>query len=227
MTLVKLFILQIAITVSLLPLSLQAGPLETNANTDTKTIVIVGDSLSAGFGIKAEQSWPALLQKRLTKQNAHYRVVNASITGDTTRGGLSRLPELLKREQPDIVILELGGNDGLRGFSLKLIRKNLSDMIELSQKAGADVLLMGVRLPVNYGKKFRKKFEAVFIELASQHQTGLVPMLMKNVSTNPQLMQKDGIHPSAAGQPVMLENIWPELLPLLNRSKPVNAKNNE
>ena len=201
---------------TVLPLSLQAVASETNNNTDTKTIVIIGDSLSAGFGVEAEKTWAKLLQQRLKQQNYNYRVVNASITGDTTRGGVSRLPELLEREKPVIVIIELGGNDGLRGFSLKLIRKNLSKMIQLSQDAGASVLLAGVRLPINYGQKFREKFEAIFIELAEQHRIALVPKILKDVATRPELMQADGIHPSASGQPVMLNNVWPQLLPLLN-----------
>lgn len=142
-------------------------------------------------------------------------MVNASITGDTTRGGLSRLPQTLEREQPSIVIIELGGNDGLRGFSLKLTRDNLSKMINLSQQANARVLLLGVQLPANYGNHFRNKFQQIFVDLANQHQIASVPFFLEGVAETREMMQPDGIHPSEQAQPRILNNVWNALQPLL------------
>ena len=189
------------------------------ASTSAPTIVVMGDSLSAGYGLDPTTGWVELLRQRLQQQSFNYRVVNASITGDTTRGGLSRLPQTLQREKPAIVIIELGGNDGLRGFSLKFTRDNLSRMITLSQQANAKVLLLGVQLPANYGKQFRNKFQQIFVDLANQHQIASVPFFLEGVAETRELMQPDGIHPSEQAQPVILNNVWPALQPLLTIQK--------
>lgn len=184
-------------------------------------ILIVGDSLSAGYGMKLEESWPSLLQQRLDDEGQKYRVMNASITGDTTQGGLNRLPRLLKRHQPEIVIIELGGNDGLRGISLKVTRSNLTGMIEQSIQSGAQVLLTGIQLPPNYGATYTQSFSRMYSELAAQHETMLVPFFMEGVALEPGMMQSDGIHPSAAAQPRLLQNVFEVIEPcLLGQSVP-------
>ena len=179
----------------------------------------MGDSLSAGYGLKPEEGWVNLLRIRLQQQNLDYRVINASITGDTTQGGLARLPKTLKREQPDILILELGANDGLRGFDINLTRNNLTRMVELAHADNARVLLLGIQLPANYGHSFREKFRQVFHDVAKEQNISLVPFFLKGVAETRDLMQADGIHPAAAAQPVILENIWPALEPLLTGTK--------
>jgi len=182
------------------------------------TILVMGDSLSAGYGLKPEEGWVNLLRLRLQQQKLNYRVINASITGDTTQGGLARLPKALQREKPDIFILELGANDGLRGFDINLTRNNLNRMVELAQADSAKVLLLGIQLPANYGHAFREKFRQIFSEVASQQQIAFVPFFLKGVAETRDLMQPDGIHPAAEAQPVILDNIWPALQPLLTGS---------
>ena len=176
----------------------------------------MGDSLSAGYGISQSDSWSTLLQEKLDQRDRAYQVVNASITGDTTHGGLSRLPKTLERVKPDIVIIELGGNDGLRGLSLENSRDNIEQMITLSHQSGARVLLLGIQLPHNYGPEYRRKFHQIYLDLAEQRNVAIVPFFLKGVAETSALMQADGIHPSAAAQPRILENIWPQLNPLLN-----------
>ena len=182
----------------------------------TKNILVIGDSLSAGYGLQPNQGWVSLLHQRLQQRNPEYNVVNASITGDTTQGGLARLPAAIKRVKPEIVILELGGNDGLRGFRLQVTRQNLENMIQISQQANAKVLLLGVQVPANYGRQFREKFQQIFIDLAEGENIASVPFFLKGVAETRDLMQPDGIHPSAEAQPVILDNVWPALEPLLN-----------
>jgi len=184
------------------------------------SILIVGDSLSAGYGIGMRDGWVTLLQQRLVKQRYPHAVVNASISGDTTSGGRTRLPDALKRHRPQIVVIELGGNDGLRGLSLRETRVNLEAMINAAQSAGAQVLLLGIHLPPNYGPEYTGKFHAIYHELARAHDTALVPFLLNGVALTPGLMQPDGIHPRAAAQPRLLDNVWPILVPLL---KPESA----
>ncbi len=179
------------------------------------SILVVGDSLSAGYGIELRDSWVALLQQRLTRQGYPHKVVNASISGDTTAGGRARLPDALKRQRPQIVILELGGNDGLRGLPLRETRANLDAMIKAAQAAGARVLLVGIHLPPNYGPDYAGKFHAIYHDLARAHNTALLPFLLDGVALTPGLMQTDGIHPRAAAQPRLLGNVWPALEPLL------------
>ena len=179
------------------------------------SILVVGDSLSAGYGIEMRNGWVTLLQQRLINQGYPHAVINASISGDTTAGGRARLPAALNRHRPQIVILELGGNDGLRGLSLRETRANLEAMIKAAQSAGAQVLLVGIHLPPNYGPEFTRKFHAIYRDLARAHNTALVPFLLEGVALTPGLMQPDGIHPRADAQPRLLDNVWPYLEPLL------------
>jgi len=178
-------------------------------------ILVVGDSLSAGYGIELRDGWVTLLQQRLVKLGYPHRVVNTSISGDTTAGGRARLPDALKRHRPQIVILELGGNDGLRGLSLRETRANLDAMIRAAQTAGAQTLLVGIHLPPNYGPEYTGKFHAIYHDLAHTRNTALVPFLLEGVALTPGLMQPDGIHPRAAAQPRLLDNVWLYLEPLL------------
>lgn len=175
------------------------------------TILIVGDSLSAEYGLKRGTGWAALLDQRLQTEKVNAKVVNASISGDTTSGGLSRLPAALQRERPAIVILELGANDGLRGQSPATISENLARLIELSQKAGARVLLAEMRIPPNYGPSYTQKFQAMFGDLAQRYSIALIPFLLDGVAGDPTLTQDDGIHPRAEAQQRILDNVWPTL----------------
>ncbi len=178
------------------------------ARAETPTILVLGDSLSAAYGIPAEQGWVGLLQRRLAERGFPHRVVNASISGDTTSGGLSRLPAALERERPAIVILELGANDGLRGQPLTTISDNLARLIELSQKTGARVLLAEMRIPPNYGPSYTQKFQAAFGELAERYAIPLIPFLLEGVAGDPTLIQDDGLHPRAEAQGRILDNVW-------------------
>ena len=179
------------------------------------TILILGDSLSAAYGMEISQSWPSLLQERLTENGYAYRVFNSSITGDTTQGGLARLPRLLNMRQPDIVILELGGNDGMRGLPIEVTKQNLSSMIEQSQSAGAAVILAEMRIPPNYGRTYTEKFNSMYTELTGRYDIALLPFLLQDIALEPGLMQADGIHPTARAQPQILEQVWVVLKPHL------------
>lgn len=185
------------------------------AAQDEPVILVVGDSLSAAYNMDLDASWPRLLERRLRDQGDAYTVVNASITGDTTQGGLTRLPRLLDRHAPEWVIIELGGNDGLRGLSLDVTRSNLEAMVQRSQAAGARVLLTGIMLPPNYGQSYTEQFQALYAELAATHDTLLVPFFMEGVALVDGMMQDDGIHPNAQAQPVLLDNVWAVLGPAL------------
>ncbi len=185
------------------------------AGAGTPTILVLGDSLSAAYGIPAEQGWVDLLQRRLMENGLPHRVVNASISGDTTSGGLSRLPAALARERPALVVLELGANDGLRGQSLDVMADNLARMIELSQQAGARVALAEMRIPPNYGPAYTQKFQSIFGELAARYDVTLIPFLLDGVAGDRTLIQDDGLHPSAEAQPRILDNVWLVLEPLL------------
>ncbi|GAA4652141.1 arylesterase [Kistimonas scapharcae] len=175
---------------------------------DQKTLLVFGDSLSAAYGIDSRKGWVALLQEKLAGTHPEWQVVNASISGETTSGGLSRLPEALETYTPDLVLLQLGANDGLRGLPLKGMKNNLSQMIVLSQQQNADVLLFEMRIPPNYGPVYSRRFQGVFSELADQHDIGLVPFFLDGVAGDAALNQPDGIHPVASAQPKLLENIW-------------------
>ena len=181
-------------------------------------ILVVGDSLSAGFGIEISDGWVALLQDRLQQKGYEYRVVNASISGDTTGGGLRRLPRALKRHEPAITLLELGGNDGLRATPVPVIRRNLERMIELSQAAGSQVILAGMQIPPNYGIAYTTEFAEVYTTLAAEREVSLIPFFMDGVALEPELLLPDLIHPNAEGQPVLLENAWGTLKPLLEKA---------
>ncbi|MGH8276254.1 MAG: arylesterase [Steroidobacteraceae bacterium] len=188
-----------------------------NAAAADRTILVFGDSLSAAFGLPPEQGWVALLTQRLQAQGYGYRLVNASVSGETTEGGLERLPRALQLHRPGIVILELGGNDGLRGLPLSDMRENLAQMVLLSLAAGARVLLAGIRIPPNYGPRYTGEFARVFPELATQYHLPLVPFLLEKVALDPTRMQPDGVHPNARGEPPVLDTLWPYLKPLLNK----------
>jgi acyl-CoA thioesterase-1 len=181
------------------------------------TILVFGDSISAAYGISVEDGWVALLQKKLTSQGYGYRVVNASVSGETTGGGAARLPRALELHRPAIVILELGGNDGLRGLPVEEVRANLDSMIRKSRAAGARVLIVGMRMPPNYGPAYSQKFQALYADLAQHYRAPFVPFLLQKVALNGDLMQTDGIHPTARAQPALLDTIWPALEPLLGR----------
>src|ERR1700691_6293401 len=185
---------------------------------ETPVILVFGDSISAGYGLeRVDQGWVALLQTRLKDQEYGYQVVNASVSGETTAGGLARLPRALMLHHPKIVILELGGNDGLRALPLAQMRANLVRMIDLSTAAGAKVLLLGMRMPPNYGPDFTQQFSSCYGDLARDKKLPLVPFLMNGIALTPSLMQADDIHPNELGQPKLLANVWPVLQPLLRR----------
>ena len=184
----------------------------------TARILVLGDSLSAAYGIDRQQGWVALLQQRLQSRGYDYEVINASITGDTTRGGLSRLPAALERERPAVLIIALGGNDGLRGFAPQQTAENLRTMIRQGLATGASVLLLGIKVPANYGKAFGEKFHRIFLDLAQDEKVALVPFFLEGVAETRELMQADGIHPGVAAQPRILDNVWGGLAPLLGRS---------
>ncbi|MGV8863588.1 MAG: arylesterase [Pseudomonas sp.] len=179
------------------------------------TVLIVGDSISAAFGLDTRLGWVSLLEQRLQKEGFTDKVVNASVSGDTSAGGQARLPALLAEHKPQLVILELGGNDGLRGQQPAQLQQNLASMIQQSQKAGAKVLLLGMRIPPNYGARYTQAFEAVYSNLAEQEKVPLVPFFLEGVGGIPELMQADGLHPAVAAQGKLLENVWPTLKPLL------------
>lgn len=179
------------------------------------TLLVVGDSISAGFGLDTQAGWVDLLRERLKQQGLSYQVVNASISGDTSAGGLARLPALLAEHRPDLVIIELGGNDGLRGQSPVQLQQNLAAMVADSRKQGAKVLLLGMQLPPNYGARYTQAFAKVYSDLAATAGVPLVPFFLEGVGGQPALMQIDGIHPNAQAQPLLLENVWPALQPML------------
>lgn len=188
------------------------------AAAEAPVILVVGDSLSAEYGLKAGEGWVALLQKRLAEQKKPYRVVNASISGDTTSGGRSRLPALLQKHRPAVLIIELGGNDMLRGLPLASSRDNLAAMIHAAQAVGAKVLLVGMQVPPNFGRAYVESFSAMYAELSRSERTGLVPFLLAGVAERPDVadwFQADRIHPLAKAHPLMLDNVWPALKKLL------------
>jgi acyl-CoA thioesterase-1 len=178
-------------------------------------MLVLGDSLSAGYGIDVEAGWVNLLRQRLHSQAQPWRVINRSISGDTTAGGRARLPALLEEYQPQIVIIELGSNDGLRGFSFRQMRENLHAMIEAVETSGGQVVLVGGRLPPNYGAAYAEAFHALFKEVAQAKQVPLVPFLLEQVALDRSLMQSDGYHPNEAAQPRLLETVWPVLKTVL------------
>jgi len=204
-----------SIVACLLLACLLPGKIPHAASAPDQVILVLGDSLSAGYGIKAEEGWVALLQRRLQEQGYGYRVVNASVSGETSSGGIQRLPRALQLHKPAVVVLELGANDGLRGLPLATTRANLVRIVETSRRAGAKVLLVGIHMPPNYGPRYNEEFDAMFKEIARQQRIPLLPFLLEGVALDPALMQADGLHPTAPAQPKLLDNVWPVLKPML------------
>jgi acyl-CoA thioesterase-1 len=180
-----------------------------------KSILVVGDSLSAAYGLARSQGWVALLEERLKRERLDYSVVNASLSGDTSAGGRARIGELLARHRPAVVILELGGNDGLRGLPIAQLKANLGAIIERSKKSGARVLVVGMRLPPNYGPEYTRAFENAFAEVAKRYRVALAPFILEGFAEKPEYFQPDRIHPSAEVQPLIVERVWGALRPLL------------
>lgn len=177
-------------------------------------ILVLGDSLSAAYGIEVRQGWVSLLEQRLAGKYPHV-VINASVSGETTGGGLARLPALLQQHQPSVVIVELGGNDGLRGYPLNVMQQQMTEIIEKSRAAGATVVLVGMQIPPNYGPRYTNRFRDIYKELAEKFELPLVQFLLEGVATEAALMQRDGIHPTAEAQEKILDNVWSVLQPLL------------
>ncbi len=189
-----------------------------SARAETPLILVFGDSISAGYGLPhVEEGWVELLKTRLSAQGYGYQVVNASVSGETTAGGLARLPRALGLHHPQIVVLELGGNDGLRALPITQMRANLAHMIDLAMSAGAQVLLLGMRMPPNYGPEFTTKFQEVYSDLAHEKKLAWVPFLLDGIALTPELLQGDDIHPNEQGQPILLSNAWRGLAPLLKK----------
>lgn len=192
----------------MLILSLPHALAAENTLSQQQSILIMGDSISAGFGIDQEQGWVNLLITRLNTLETPYNVINASISGETSRGGANRIKPLLKQHNPDLVIIELGGNDGLRGSPIKGITKNLDYMIQQSQSSGARVLLLGMQIPPNYGQSYSRLFAEQYKKLALERNVSLIPFFLKGIAAEPGMMQADGIHPTAKAQPLMMESVW-------------------
>ena len=190
----------------LLPLAAWAGG----------TILVYGDSLSAAYGLSQDAGWPSLLQARLQQKKSNYTVTNVSISGETTSGGAARISETLKVHKPKVVIVALGANDGLRGLSTSQMRANLAKIVSASLRAKAKVLLVGMRMPPNYGQSYTRAFAQVYVDLARKYKTALVPFMLEGIADKRELFQADDLHPTAAAQPILLENVWKALLPLLN-----------
>lgn len=183
--------------------------------TDQGKILVLGDSLSSGYNFSPDKTWVALLDKKLSEENINYQVINSSISGDTTTQGLQRLPKLLEVHQPDMVIIELGGNDGIRGFPPKSIKSNLDKLVKMSKQSGADVLLLGIRIFPNYGERYANAFFNNYQKVADNNEVALVPFFLENVGGKDDLMQKDGVHPNEKAQPILLDNVWPKVQEVL------------
>lgn len=199
----KLIIMQLSIVFLVLLL-----PITKAESTPATKILVWGDSLSAAYGIPVEKGWVALLQNQLAKDVS---VVNASISGETTQGGLTRLPKALETHKPDILLLELGANDGLRGINTKIMRRNLQAMIEMAQAQNTTVILLGIKIPPNYGRAYTQQFENVFSDLAEEYHLGFVPFILEGIATDFDLMLADGIHPNAEAQSILLDNVLPAI----------------
>lgn len=200
---------------SLVILSVLIGGQHALAADAQHTLLVLGDSISAAYGMDLEQGWVTLMDRRLAAERSGWQVVNASISGDTTDGGLRRLPQLLESHQPAIVLIELGGNDGLRGFPIQRMRDNLSAMVQQAQARGAQVALLSMAIPPNFGKRYTDLFTASFEHIAESTGATLVPFILDGIATDSQLMQADGIHPTAAAQPMIVDNVYPWLEPLI------------
>ena len=183
------------------------------------TILVYGDSLSAAYGLPQDAGWAALLQARLKQQRLDYTVSNVSVSGETTSGGATRIAQALRTHRPKVIIVELGANDGLRGLPVREMRANLAQILNASRRARARVLLVGMRMPPNYGASYTQEFAAVYADLAREYKTALVPYLLQGMDQRRELFQTDDLHPTAAAQPILLENVWKPLLPLLKRAR--------
>jgi acyl-CoA thioesterase I len=199
------------------PLAFSATPSTAAAPRSSPTILVFGDSLSAGYGLAQDEGWVVLLSRRLAERHLDFAVSNASISGETTSGGLARIDEALDRVKPAIVVVELGANDGLRGFALEATRHNLETIVARSQAAHAKVVIVGMQIPPNYGKSYADRFAALFGEVAAKYHTTLAPFLFAGFAEQKNLFQPDGVHPLAVAQPRLLDNVWPALEPLLKR----------
>jgi len=208
------FIKSVLLVTSILFFSLAHGALAQTKGKES-VILVWGDSLSAAYGIEVSQGWVSLLQDRLLVEQKPYRVVNGSVSGETTVGGRARLPQALAEHQPEIILIGLGANDGLRGFNPQVISQHLSEMIELSIASKTKVLLFEMKIPPNYGPRYTQAFEAVFTEVSQKHSVALLPFWLEPIALEPKWMQADGLHPTALAQPVLLEQVWEGLLPLL------------
>jgi acyl-CoA thioesterase-1 len=216
-----LLVLWVALAASAVACAAQSGAAGAGgpARQDTPrapVILVFGDSLSAGYGVPVGFGWVSLLARKIAHSGYDYNVVNASVSGETTAGGLARLPRALDLHHPDVLILELGANDGLRGLPVARARSNLDQMITLAQARGERVLLLGMRMPPNYGPRYTEAFHMMYLDLARQHHVALVPFLMDKVALHPELIQADGLHPNERGQPLLLQTVWPQLAPLLH-----------
>jgi len=194
-----------------------SGALPAAHGAPQPTLLVLGDSISAAYGIQREQGWVTHLETRLAALDPAWRVVNASVSGETTGGGLARLPAALDAHDPAVVVIELGGNDALRGYPLPRIQENLDDLVRLARDAGREVLLVGMQIPPNYGPRYSQGFAAMFQDVAKRHAVPLVPFLLEEVALAPGMMQDDGIHPTADAQLLLLDTLWPHLEPLLAR----------
>jgi acyl-CoA thioesterase-1 len=209
-----------SILLALVRTALVAATLFTAPAFAAGTVLVFGDSLSAAYGIAPKQGWVHLLGDRLARAGLPWRVVNASVSGETTAGGLRRLPEDLKRHKPDIAVIELGANDALRGQPVEAIRTNLERMIELARAARAEPVLVGIMIPPNYGIDYAREFRELYGDLAKKHQVPLVPFLLEGLADKPEMFQNDQLHPTARAQPRILDNIWTALEPLLGKAAP-------
>lgn len=205
----------LAIVCSTLSLASAASAAPHSTSAGAGTILIFGDSISAAYGMDREKGWVQLLTRRLAAQALDYKVINASVSGETTGGGLVRIPKTLQIHQPDLVIIELGGNDGLRGYPINKIRGNLAAIVEATLGSGADILLVGMVLPPNYGSRYTNAFAALYSEIAGTFNVPFIPYLLKGTSTHDSLIQADGIHPTEAAQGLLLDDIWPKIASIL------------
>jgi acyl-CoA thioesterase I len=194
------------------------------AMAQQSVLLVLGDSLSAGYGLPQGRGWVDLLQKRLAEEKLDYRVVNASISGDTTLGGRNRLEALLRQHRPRVMILELGANDALRGQAIESMRENLTAMVRAARKAGARTLLVGMQIPPNYGQEYTRKFQDTFVQVARTQQVPLVPFLLNGFADKRDLFQPDGIHPAERAQPLMVDTVWQQLAPLLRADRQATLK---
>lgn len=207
----------VALMIAVAPTLVRATTQQANPEGDKPVILVVGDSLSAEYGLERGSGWVEKITEKLAQEGAEYQIQNSSISGDTTSGGLTRLPQALEAFKPAIVLIELGANDALRGLSLDMTRQNLNRMTEQALEAGAQVLLIGMQIPPNYGRRYTEEFKQVFGEVAEKNQVALVPFLLEGIATDPAYFQNDGIHPNEQAQPILANNVWAELQPLITR----------